>query len=62
MKSGLKQSLAGIFKTDDASALYGIFVATKVRWRRAQMHRQVRPWDKRLNADKDLFFEKQNKL
>jgi hypothetical protein len=31
-------------------------------WHRAQMHRQVRPWDKRLNADKNLFFEKQNKL
>jgi hypothetical protein len=42
--------------------LFGISMATNLRWRWAQMHRQVRPWDKQLNADKNLFFEKQNKL
>jgi hypothetical protein len=37
-------------------------MATNLRWRRAQMHWHVRPWDKPLKADKNLFFEKQNKL
>jgi hypothetical protein len=37
-------------------------MATSQRWRRAQLHRQVRPWDKLLNADKNLSFEKQYKL
>jgi len=37
-------------------------MAMSQRWRRAQLHRQARPWDKLLKADKNLFFEKQNKL
>jgi hypothetical protein len=37
-------------------------MAMSLRWRRAQKHRQVRPWDKRLKAEKNLFFEMQNKL
>jgi hypothetical protein len=37
-------------------------MATIQRWRWAQLRRQVRPWDKLLTADKNLFFEKQNKL
>jgi hypothetical protein len=37
-------------------------MAMNQRWRRAQLRGQVRPWDKLLNADKNLFFEKQNML
>jgi hypothetical protein len=56
-QSSPNSQLSGYSSTEDASAPHGISTATNLRWRWAQMHKQVRPWDKRLNADKNSLLK-----